>query len=94
MNISPSKPDKYLNLGTIKQLEVADTFRELLRMLDIMHQDIANAINSNDSGTGGTTHVPQYASAPTYVKGDMYFDTTLNKLCIGGASGWETITSV
>jgi hypothetical protein len=34
------------------------------------------------------------ASAPTYVLGGMYFDTTLNKLRIGGASGWETVTSV
>ena len=31
--------------------------------------------------------------APAYVKGGMYFDTTLNKLRIGGASGWETVTS-
>jgi hypothetical protein len=34
------------------------------------------------------------ASAPAYVKGAIYFDTTLNKLRVGGASGWETITSV
>lgn len=34
------------------------------------------------------------ASAPTYVKGGMYFDTTLNKLRIGGATAWETVTSV
>ena len=33
------------------------------------------------------------ASAPTYVKGAIYFDTTLNKLRVGGAAGWETITS-
>jgi hypothetical protein len=33
-------------------------------------------------------------SAPTYVNGGVYFDTTLNKLRIGGASGWETVTSV
>jgi hypothetical protein len=33
------------------------------------------------------------ASAPTYVIGGMYFDTTLNKLRIGGATGWETVTS-
>jgi hypothetical protein len=32
-------------------------------------------------------------AAPTYVKGAMYFDTTLNKLRIGGATGWETVTS-
>ena len=36
----------------------------------------------------------QAASAPTYVKGGIYFDTTLNKLRVGGATGWETITSV
>jgi hypothetical protein len=33
------------------------------------------------------------ASAPSYVKGALYFDTTLNKLRVGGASGWETVTS-
>ena len=39
---------------------------------------------------------PQYttALAPPYMKGAMYFDTTLNKLRIGGATGWETVTSV
>jgi hypothetical protein len=34
------------------------------------------------------------AAAPTYVKGAIYFDTTLNKLRVGGATAWETITSV
>ena len=34
------------------------------------------------------------ASAPSYVKGGLYFDTTLNKLRVGGASAWETVTSV
>lgn len=34
------------------------------------------------------------ASAPTYAKGAIYFDTTLNKLRVGGATAWETITSV
>lgn len=33
------------------------------------------------------------ALAPAYEKGAIYFDTTLNKLRVGGASGWETITS-
>lgn len=32
-------------------------------------------------------------SAPSYVKGGIYFDTTLNKLRIGGATAWETVTS-
>jgi len=34
------------------------------------------------------------AAAPTYVNGGIYFDTTINKLRVGGATGWETITSV
>jgi len=34
------------------------------------------------------------AAAPAYVKGAIYFDTTLNKLRIGGATAWETINSV
>lgn len=33
------------------------------------------------------------ASAPAYVQGGIYFDTTLNKLRVGGATAWETITS-
>lgn len=39
---------------------------------------------------------PQQAvttSAPGYQKGAIYFDTTLNKLRIGGATAWETVTS-
>ena len=40
--------------------------------------------------------IPQYttAAAPAWLVGGMYFDTTLNKLRIGGASAWETVTSV
>jgi hypothetical protein len=34
------------------------------------------------------------ASAPAYVLGGVYFDTTLNKLRVGGATGWETVTSI
>ena len=34
------------------------------------------------------------ASAPAYAKGVIYFDTTLNKLRVGGATAFETITSV
>jgi len=33
------------------------------------------------------------AAAPTYAEGAIYYDTTLHKLRVGGASGWETITS-
>jgi len=42
----------------------------------------------------GTIKPQQAGTAPTYVKGAIYFDTTLNKLRVGGATAWETITSV
>ena len=42
----------------------------------------------------GTISPQQTGTAPSYVKGAIYFDTTLNKLRVGGATGWETITSV
>ena len=43
--------------------------------------------------------IPSYptAKAPTWSAnaiGGVYFDTTLNKLRIAGAAGWETVTSV
>lgn len=34
------------------------------------------------------------SGGPTYVEGEIYYDTTLHKLRVGGASGWETITSI
>jgi hypothetical protein len=43
--------------------------------------------------TQGVMYPLQEPSAPPYVQGGIYFDTTLNKLRVGGASGWETITS-
>jgi len=46
------------------------------------------------ANSGGAFKPLQSASAPTYIKGAIYFDTTLNKLRVGGATGWETITSV
>jgi hypothetical protein len=42
----------------------------------------------------GTISPQQADSAPAYVKGAIYFDTTLNKLRVGGATDWETITSL
>jgi len=33
------------------------------------------------------------ASAPAYVEGALYYDTTLHKLRVGGAAAWETVTS-
>ena len=50
--------------------------------------------------TGSTVYVNgvmfpyQSSSAPTYQKGAVYFDTSLNKLRVGGVVGWETVTSI
>jgi len=52
-----------------------------------------NGANATFNGTI-TPQQATTAAAPAYVKGAMYFDTTLNKLRIGGATGWETVTSV
>jgi hypothetical protein len=53
-----------------------------------------NVIGQFVAGSGGAFKPLQSASAPTYIKGAIYFDTSLNKLCVGGATAWETITSV
>jgi hypothetical protein len=57
--------------------------------------------NTTDSGAASLNMsgliYPQQATtagAPAYVKGAIYFDTTLNKLRVGGATAWETITSI
>lgn len=55
-----------------------------------------NSITTAHSSRKGGLFFPVQAataSAPTYVKGALYFDTTLNKLRVGGATAWESITS-
>jgi hypothetical protein len=57
---------------------------------------ISGTAISGTSGTFSGLFFPQQAvtaSAPAYVKGAIYFDTTLNKLRVGGATAWETVTS-
>jgi hypothetical protein len=57
----------------------------------------ALTLDSSQNATFAGTVKPQLATtagAPAYVKGAIYFDTTLNKLRVGGATAWETITSV
>lgn len=57
----------------------------------------ALTLDGSQNATFAGTVKPQLATtagAPAYVKGAIYFDTTLNKLRVGGAAAWETITSV
>lgn len=63
-------------------------------------KDTNIGITLTPKGTGGLFSTGVFfpvqaptASAPAYVLGGMYFDTTLNKLRIGGVSAWETVTS-
>ena len=59
--------------------------------------DGVNALQVNGTVIFAGLIKPQQATtagAPAYVKGAIYFDTTLNKLRVGGATAWETITSV
>jgi len=48
-----------------------------------------------DTFLRGRVRIPQYTTStrPAYVIGAVIFDTTLNKLVVGGATGWEVITS-
>jgi hypothetical protein len=55
---------------------------------------IGSATGTSTTTVNGYFKPPALASAPTYVKGAVYFDTTLNKLRVGGATTWETITSI
>jgi hypothetical protein len=84
---TPITPD-----GTIKlsRGNVGATTQDILTIGATGNITLGNNLNSSG------LIFPQQAStglAPAYVKGAIYFDTTLNKLRIGGASGWETITS-
>jgi len=44
----------------------------------------------------GRINIQQYAtgSRPPYVKGSLIYDSTLSKLVVGGAIGWEVVTSI
>jgi len=55
---------------------------------------IGSTLGTSTTTFNGYFKPPALASAPTYVKGAVYFDTTLNKLRVGGATTWETITSI
>jgi hypothetical protein len=63
------------------------------------HPNVGSGVAADVSGNLKLTTLffPQQhatSGAPAYVKGALYFDTTLNKLRVGGAAGWETVTSV
>jgi hypothetical protein len=85
----------YLAFGTSR---VDAGFAEAMRISSTQGVSIGNTV---DKGAGSLNVsgliYPQQATtaaAPAYQKGAIYFDTTLNKLRVGGATDWETITSI
>ena len=65
-------------------------------MLGTLAFQDAESVNIATITVSKLINAPKYttALAPAYVKGAIWFDTTLNKLKVGGATAWETITSV
>lgn len=70
--------------------------------IDITATGANKSITLTPSGTGGVVVaagplVPSKVAtgaAPAYVEGNIYYDTTLHKLRVGGGGAYETITSV
>lgn len=85
--------------NNLDELYIDATFEEL--RLGLIHFDLPNRLKEmfdriqTDIQTI-TTKLPQYTTAlrPPYAKGSLIFDSTLNKLVVGGATGWEVITSI
>lgn len=88
--------------GTSRFVYVANNTDNTLSQL-VTHNFYAGAAgfsgllsaNKGLSVSSGLINLPQFttANAPTFVVGGCYFDTTLNKIRIGGAAGWETVMS-
>jgi hypothetical protein len=101
-----STSDLYLNIaknGTIYGHWVSDASNvyfgssTAIPLILRTNNTTALTLDSSQNATFAGTVKPQLATtagAPAYVKGALYFDTTLNKLRVGGATAWETITSV
>ena len=74
--------------GTLQYLGGNNTYQLVLGQ-----NGVSGAVSINEQYVLFPEQKPT-VSAPTYVEGGMYYDTTLHKMRIGGAAGWETVTSV
>lgn len=59
-----------------------------------VRQILRQVVEAFKSIPSGIDIVKKYASPPPYVKGGVYFDTTLSRLRVGGATGWEDTSGV
>jgi hypothetical protein len=57
--------------------------------------NITKTVLRGNVETNGLIKLGQFTTAtePAYVKGASFFNTTLNKMRIGGATAYETVTS-
>jgi len=86
-------------IGSGANLAVATNSNSIVIGYNAVGQGANTAVLGNSSIVDnyffGRVNIPKFttAAAPAWVLGAMYFDTTLNKLRIGGVSAWETVTS-
>lgn len=93
LNIAPTIAGSGTQGYTAVQVNATETSTGsgVKRLLDLQVNG-ASKVSVRNDGVLMPVQAPT-ASAPTYVQGGMYFDTTLNKLRVGGTSGWETVAS-
>jgi hypothetical protein len=58
-----------------------------------MYEGTVNASGVGGNQSGFQISARTTVNAPSYAPGVMYFDLTLNKLKIGGATAFEVVTS-
>jgi hypothetical protein len=80
---STANVTKTLNIGTGASVSTAVT-----------NITIGATLGTSTTTVQGYFKPPALASAPAYVKGAVYFNTTDSKLYVGGATTWEQITSI
>ena len=66
MNLSPSQPSKFVHIGEIGDQATANAIRDIVRILETLHQDIAKVINTNE-----LVQISQ-ATQPTPAEGGWY----------------------
>jgi lysophospholipase L1-like esterase len=93
LNVAPTIAGSSTQGYTAIQANVTETSTGsgTKRLLDLQVNG-ASKVSVRNDGVMMPVQAPT-ASAPAHVVGGIYFDTTLNKLRVGGASGWETVTS-
>jgi len=67
----------------------------VLEIFDGITNGVLRDLNLRNLTTSGIIVLGQYTTStrPAYVKGSQFFDTTINKMVIGGATAWEVVTS-